>query len=207
MGIEAAADLTHLMEVYLRRNFNADSVSNPSFPLTIPHLKKNQLYKCRILYDTQIHKIEFVPYTFKIINSLQLVHVHHLDYSHKFADRSALQSLLQKKGKADEILIVQNGFITDTSYSNVAFFDGLQWFTPAKPLLRGTKRAALLEQKKIIEADIRVEDLKDFQKMQLINAMIDWGDFTLSLKSVFQIGCNSNPNRDLSNNVSSVFQK
>lgn len=97
-----------------------------------------------------------------------------IDYSHKYANRTALQYLLQKKGKADDVLIVKNGWLTDTSYSNVAFFDGLQWFTPSKPLLKGTKRAALLQQKKIIEADIRPQDLKQFEKVRLVNAMMEW---------------------------------
>ena len=137
-------------------------------------LLPNQIYKCRILYDTEIHQIEFVPYTPKKIQSLQLVHTSQLDYAHKFADRTALRSLLQKKGKANGILIVKNGWITDTSYANVALFDGQQWFTPSTPLLEGTKCAQLLQQNILTIADIRVSDLKHFEKLRLVNSMMDW---------------------------------
>ncbi|MGB0930579.1 MAG: aminotransferase class IV [Chitinophagales bacterium] len=173
LGIEEEADLAHLMRAYLHKNFKT-AIAPHTALITIQHLNQNQVYKCRILYDTQIRKVEFVPYTFKKINSLQSVHADDFSYSHKFADRSGLQSLLQKKGRADEILILQNGLVTDTSYSNIAFFDGHEWFTPSKPLLGGTKRAALLEEKKIMEADISPKDLKNFEKLRLVNAMMDW---------------------------------
>ncbi len=163
--MEEEADLMELIEAYYQGDFQ-NTVTNVA--------QSAPIYKCRILYDVKIHRIEWIPYRFKKIHSLQLVHADKLDYSHKFADRTELQSLLQKKGKAEDILIVKNGLITDTSYANVAFFDGLQWLTPLKPLLAGTKRAALLQQKKIQEADIRPQDLKQFGKLRLFNAMMDW---------------------------------
>jgi 4-amino-4-deoxychorismate lyase len=47
--------------------------------------------------------------------------------------------------------------------------------TPASPLLRGTKRQLLLERGVIQEEDITVNNLKQFQKVGFINAMIDIG--------------------------------
>lgn len=56
------------------------------------------------------------------IRSLRLVAADdELDYHLKYADRSALARLLQRRDDCDEILIVRDGAITDTSYSNVAF--------------------------------------------------------------------------------------
>lgn len=167
MGLEAKEDLANL--------------------IVLPdYLDQNQTYKCRILYDTHIHHIEFVPYTLRQIQSLQLVYANELDYSYKFADRTALQSLLQKKGTADDILIVKNGLITDSSYSNVAFFDGLQWFTPSLPLLAGTRRAYLLQQNILTIADIRPSDLKNFEKVRFINAMMDWEEsIELKVEKIF----------------------
>jgi 4-amino-4-deoxychorismate lyase len=68
--------------------------------------------------------------------------------------------------------------VTDTSIANVAFYkDGL-WFTPKKPLLEGTTRARLLNAGKIIEKDIGVKELKNYSKVALMNAMIDFDIIT-----------------------------
>lgn len=74
------------------------------------------------------------------------------------------------------MLIVKNGLVTDTSFCNVLFFNGKHWLTPEQPLLRGTRRAALLDQEQIRTAVIGVEDLHYFTKVRLINAMIRFED-------------------------------
>jgi len=43
-----------------------------------------------------------------------------------------------------------------------------------QPLLKGTTRARLIDEGKIIEADIKVQDLRTFSKVALLNAMIDF---------------------------------
>ena len=83
------------------------------------------------------------------IRTLKLVTANHIDYRYKSTDRSELNRLTAQKGNCDDIVIVKNGFITDTSFTNLALFDGHQWLTPAHPLLAGTQRALLLEQGKI----------------------------------------------------------
>jgi 4-amino-4-deoxychorismate lyase len=83
-----------------------------------------------------------------------------------------LLELLAKRGDCDDILIVKNGYITDTSFSNIVFFDGDKWVTPARPLLRGTMRESLLKTNYIEETDILVNDLKKFTIARLVNAML-----------------------------------
>ena len=61
-----------------------------------------------------------------------------------------------------------------TSIANIAFFDGVDWISPKKPLLKGTTRARLLKERKLILKDIRKDDLKAFTKAALMNAMIDF---------------------------------
>ena len=56
------------------------------------------------------------------------------------------------------------------------FFNGKHWITPEKPLLQGTQRAFLLEKEIIKTANIRVEDLVNFENARLINAMIRFED-------------------------------
>ena len=132
--------------------------------------------KCRVLYEREIIDVEFAPYVMRSIKSLKVVYDDSIDYSIKTADRSALNKLYEQHGDCDDILIIKNGLVSDAWAANVLFFDGNEWFTPRKPLLEGTKRRLLLNLEMIIEADIRVEDIKSYQKIRLINAMIDFND-------------------------------
>jgi 4-amino-4-deoxychorismate lyase len=142
--------------------------------IQVPDEHSNGLVKLRFLYNKTDCFCQFDTYEKKSIKTLKLVENNDINYSLKFVDRSKLQELLKQKDKADEILIVKNGLITDTSFTNIAFFDGSQWFTPQFPLLHGTARARLLFEKKIIAKSIRMEDLSSYQYFKLFNAMIDF---------------------------------
>jgi 4-amino-4-deoxychorismate lyase len=144
--------------------------------LIVPKDCENGLFKCRIIYSESLQSVEFLPYTLPKISSLKLVVNNQIDYSLKFADRSEIQKMFGKRGLADDVLIVKNGWITDTSFANILFFDGKRWLTPEKPLLKGTQRENLLRQGLIFQADISPANLPDFSKARLINAMIRFED-------------------------------
>ena len=111
-----------------------------------------KLFKWRVVYGSQgVETIEYAPYVMRSIRTLKLVTANHINYRYKSTDRSELNRLTAQKGNCDDIVIVKNGFITVTSFTNLALFDGHQWQTPAHPLLAGTQRALLLEQGKIKE--------------------------------------------------------
>ncbi|MCA1759522.1 MAG: aminotransferase class IV, partial [Bacteroidales bacterium] len=88
-------------------------------------------------------------------------------------DRERLNLLFEKRGICDDIIIVKNGCITDSSFANIVFFDGVKWWTPDTPLLPGTQRAKLLEENKIFECRITPKDISIYSKVGLINAMND----------------------------------
>ncbi|RUM56328.1 MAG: 4-amino-4-deoxychorismate lyase, partial [Nautilia sp.] len=67
---------------------------------------------------------------------------------------------------------VKNGLITDTTISNLAFFDGNNWITPKTPLLKGTKREELIQKGFLKEKEIKIEDIKHFKKFAMMNAII-----------------------------------
>ena len=140
--------------------------------LIAPSNCRTGMYKCKVSYSSSINEIEIIPYQKRIIKSLRLVKDNTISYDHKYSDRSHLLELLAKRGDCDDILIVKNGYITDTSFSNIVFFDGDKWVTPARPLLRGTMRESLLKTNYIEETDILVNDLKKFTVARLINAML-----------------------------------
>ncbi|NJD21537.1 MAG: hypothetical protein FIA82_02540 [Melioribacter sp.] len=95
-----------------------------------------------------------------------------MSYSHKFEDRTKFEKHL-RESKADEILIIKNGLVTDTSFSNVVFFDGTKYSTPSSPLLKGTKRAKLIAESIIKEEEIKLKDIQKFKFVYLINALLD----------------------------------
>lgn len=129
-----------------------------------------------MIYGQELLQVEFLHYTPRPIRSLKLVADDAIDYAWKFEDRSALEHLFAQKGDCDDILIVKNGFLTDSSYSNLAFYDGEAWYTPETPLLEGVQREQLLREGCLIPASIRVEDLHCFSQIALINAMLELGD-------------------------------
>jgi 4-amino-4-deoxychorismate lyase len=140
--------------------------------IIIPKEFKNDIVKCRILYSSQIEKIEFLLYRRKIIHSLKAVDGKQIDYSWKYANRCALESLLRQKENHDEIIIIRNRYVTDTSFSNVIFSDGKGYYTPNTFLLNGIRRQQLLETGFIKEMEISVEDIPSFKKVFLINTML-----------------------------------
>ena len=168
-GCNDEIDLVKILQTYILEAENA------SPPFQASSLEKN-LYKCRIIYSEQIEKIEFIPYQLPRILSLKIIIDNQIEYSYKFNDRTRINELFEKRENYDDILIVKNGFVTDTSFANILFYNGKNWLTPTHPLLKGTQRAYLLDKELIEEADIRLQDLKYFEKARLINAMIRFED-------------------------------
>lgn len=139
------------------------------------------IQKCRIVYGKEIEEITYTPYQIRNVQSLRLMTSDNIDYTYKSTDREALNSLFAQRGPADDILIIKNGCLTDTSIANIALYDGNQWLTPATPLLRGVKRAELLDKGIIAEREILVSELKKYSRMMLFNAMIEWGRMELKI--------------------------
>lgn len=137
--------------------------------------KESGTFRCRIVYDeNSIIKVEYFSYTQREINSLKLVESRDIEYSKKYADRSELDKLFLQKGECDDILIVVDGYVSDISIANIAFLKDDVWYTPKNPLLKGTSRERLLESNKIVAKEIRVEDIYSYERVALLNAMIDF---------------------------------
>lgn len=145
------------------------------------------IWKIRILYNSIIQKIEAVPYQMPAYNKVALVDHNHINYSYKWADRPVLNELQNRALTvgADTALIVKNGKITDFIYANAVFSDGVYWFTPRHPLLKGTCRERLLRSGRIQEADIFSHEIMNFQSLCPISSMIDLGDVSISPRHVF----------------------
>lgn len=138
----------------------------------VPDEAKNGLFKCRVTYRETIKKVEFEPYSMRALQSLRLVNADYVDYRYKYADREMLKDLFAQRGNADDVLLVKNGFITDTSYANIVFRKGEKWFTPDTPLLPGTRRASYINESRIEPIPIQPRMLSEFDEARIINAMI-----------------------------------
>lgn len=142
------------------------------------------LFKCRIVYDHKNCDISYAPYTMRVISSLKLREHNEISYPHKFADRSELEHLFQLRDWCDDVLIIKNGMVTDTSYANIVFKSGKEWVTPATCLLKGTMRQHLLNTGQIKEAKVSVKDIHHFEKFKLINAMLGWHSAETDISSI-----------------------
>ncbi len=103
------------------------------------------LYKFKITYDlTGKYRTQMIPYAMSEIASFELVENNSYDYSFKFENRKELEKM-KILSKSAEIIIVKNNHITDSSYSNLLFKKGKDWFTPKTYLLNGVQRQSLLK--------------------------------------------------------------
>jgi len=132
---------------------------------------KSRLFRCRIVYDKDIKTVEYLPYTPKTFKRFKIIQSD-IDYSFKYSDRSELDSLKAKYPDFDEVIIEKNGLLSDTTISNIAFFDGHEWITPTSPLLNGTMRAKLIDEGFLKVKDIKANGIKNYTKFALINAMM-----------------------------------
>lgn len=157
---------------YARKTlFNTQEVINLEKVINNP--PKEDIYRCRIIYSRKMEQLEYLPYLERNFRTFKIVEHNSIVYHFKFLNRDSLNQLIERKGQADDILIIKNGLITDTSIANVAFLDrNNHWITPATPLLKGTTRERLLRENRIVAAGIKLADLPKFTQMALMNAMV-----------------------------------
>ncbi|MDD4608540.1 MAG: aminotransferase class IV [Bacteroidaceae bacterium] len=160
-----------------------------SIPTTVPLSFQRGVVKYRLVYSAElgIEEVSYSFYTLPCIGSLQLVEAGNLDYHCKFEDRSSLQHFMTLRHYSDDILLLSNGMVSDTSYCNVVFENEQGLFTPRHSLLKGTQQAALLAQQIISYADISVFSISNYQRVHLINAMIELGELTLPVTHIAPI--------------------
>ncbi|MCX8083898.1 MAG: aminotransferase class IV [Calditerrivibrio sp.] len=145
-----------------------------SIPLT------DELSRLKITYDLNNIAYSITPYQRREITALYTVETT-IEYPFKYEDRSCFDPYL--KGTKEPIF-TKNGMITDTTFSNLAFYDGQCWWTPNTYLLKGTKRDYYIEKGILKVTEISVSDLKRFKKISLINAMNDLDDFCFDIQKV-----------------------
>ena len=133
------------------------------------------LFKCRVVYDLYSHVIQYESYTIRPVISLMRVEQNEIVYDFKYEDRLQLNQAFYQKATCDDVLIIKEGLVTDTSYANIVFKkkDG-DWITPNSCLLKGTMRQFLLDINRIKEEIVLSSDVSKFVSYKLINSMLRW---------------------------------
>ncbi len=147
--------------------------------------KTRGVAKLRFVYDEhRVYDLSCAPYTPRRVTSLQMVTADEAEYGLKREDRRMLETIRTRRGACDEVLIVKDGCLTDTSYTNIALWDGHRWVSPDTPLLPGTRRRRLIDSGRLIEARVAVDDLRRYTHIAMVNAMIDLGDLVIPMTHV-----------------------
>jgi len=149
---------------------------------------QNGLYRCRVVYNLQNSiSVTYHKYKKRDINSLKLVYNDEIEYKLKSTNREELNKAYETRDKNDDILIVKNSLITDTTIANIALLKEGVWYTPKNPLLQGTTRERLLQEGKVVQKDIFVSDIYSYERVALLNAMIDFD--IISQKNIRRVFC------------------
>jgi 4-amino-4-deoxychorismate lyase len=155
-----------------REFFHGQPVIDINYFLSTCPMPNVGLHKVRIVYDTEVQSVQISSYKIKEIKTLRIVNGDSISYSHKFEDRGELEKLFDLRQNSEDIIVVKDGELTDASFANLTFKKADRWFTPSNFLLNGTMRQQLLDKGLIEEATILVEDLGNYEKVKLINAML-----------------------------------
>jgi len=169
-----------------RAYYGKPPFNNITSDIHIPDFCQEGTFKMRISYNETSKKVEFEKYILTDIRTLKIVEDNTIEYGLKYTDRTHLNALGKKSERCDDILIVKNGMITDSSFCNIVFFDGFEWITPATPLLKGSARERLLTSGRIKEQHIRMIEINGFRSFKLINAMRDFESIKeMDIKNIF----------------------
>lgn len=136
-----------------------------------------ELLRCKLIYDENgVVDVLYFPYKKREIKSFKIIFDNEIEYLKKYLNRAKLDELYEKKDDCDEVIIIKNEIVTDTTIANIAIFYENSWITSKNCLLGGTTRARLLEEKKLFEKDITLDMLKNASKVALMNAMIGFDE-------------------------------
>ncbi len=131
------------------------------------------LLRCKIVYDeTGILEVNYFPYKKRDIKTFRLIFDDEIEYSKKYLDRVSLETLYNQRQNCDDIIIIKNGIVTDTSIANIAVFLDNKWIISKDSLLEGTTKMKFLEENKLLEENITLEMLKEASKIALLNSMM-----------------------------------
>lgn len=130
-----------------------------------------------------MHNVRSEPYTPREIRRIRAIETK-VCYQHKDEDRRAFERLLRQNPDVDELILCRDGWVTDTTYSNLLFGKPGAWVTPEHYLLAGTRRESLLRTGAVQVRPIHRDDIRQFPYVSLINAMLEPGRIMLPTSEI-----------------------
>lgn len=143
------------------------------------------LYKVKIKYNVHAHEIEITPYVPRVIETLQVIINNDIQYPWKTINRQVFFAYEVQRKATEDFLFVREDCLTDSSYSNIALWNGKEWHTPEIPLFNGIQREVLIQEGRIIANKITLSDMRNYQKISLINAMLPLGEIEIPIANIF----------------------
>ncbi len=134
-------------------------------------LASPQPLRLHVDYDGISWQIAAGPLPTTPMRTLRLVVDNSIAYPYKSTDRSCLDRLFQQREEADDVLIVKDGYITDTSRANLLLLRQGEWFTPQHSLLPGTTQERLVEELHLQFVPIAPRELDRYEQLWIINAL------------------------------------
>ncbi|MBU3675729.1 MAG: hypothetical protein FGM54_00895 [Chitinophagaceae bacterium] len=150
----------------------------------LPAFHEPGLFKCRFQYNSETFNLEIKPYERRRIQHLILKEMPDLYYAFKYTHRMALDHWQLELPTHTDVLFTRRGFLTDTSYCNIALMREGIWYTPQEPLLPGTQRAFGLKTGQLHATPISVQDISSYECITLFNAMIPIGELVLPISAI-----------------------
>ena len=107
-----------------------DHTFNKKFPgcrthdlesISSAHNLPSGLHKFRISYNHKSYSVKIEAYHRKYPSSLKLIEDDDIEYEYKSEDRQDIDTLFGLRSDYDDILIIKNGYVTDTSFGNICF--------------------------------------------------------------------------------------
>lgn len=145
-------------------------------------LESNEIYKFNFYYNASDFDTQLSIYKKKKIQNFI-----YLQTDYKYPYKSCNRQFFNDLSKTEtEYIFTQSGNITDTTYSNLAFFDGDKWWTPDSCLLNGTTRQRLIHENQLRVKSIKRKDLNEFKKFCLINAMLDLDELSFEINFILE---------------------
>jgi 4-amino-4-deoxychorismate lyase len=151
----------------IKNNFNTNSEINLKDYIKIDNINN----KIRVLYSNKIEDIQYSRIEKREFKKFKIIYDNNINYKYKSTNRQIFNKYLNKE-KYDDIIIMKNALATDTSISNIYFLQDKIWYTPRKPLLKGTMREELLTNRHFKQIDIDLNFIKSCDKMAISNALI-----------------------------------
>ncbi len=135
------------------------------------------LYKLRVEYEENSFEMEYIPYSTPEFRGYRLVNIpSDFDYRFKYADRALFDLITRETEPGMLPILVRDGMITDSTFTNLVFRKGDTLFTPITPLLKGVQISKLIDDGSVKPSIIAQADIKLYDEIIPTNAMNPLGE-------------------------------